>query len=230
MRCVDKGINLVPYKKYGDALPYLMAQLGPYCSYCEMEISNEPDVEHVRPKTKGGALDLLENLLLGCKKCNKIKWNKNPDRTRHIWPDEDNTFAAFEYYNEIFIRPSSAIVGTPAEALALEILKLTGIDRLPKKVHSPSKAIKKDQRWQKRRVAWGKAERALNNWAKNPTIELCDQIAETAHSTGFYSIWIKIFSAEPAVLVAIKALFPNTYEPVTDPTGNYKLRCIKGRY
>lgn len=229
MRCVDKGVNLVPYAKYRDAMPYLVGRLGWYCSYCEMEISNEPDVEHVQPKSLGGAVDLLENFLLGCKKCNKIKGKKNPTRTDHLWPDEDNTFVAYEYYNEIFIRPIAAIVGTPHEILALNTLALTGLDRLPKKIHNPTKAIKRDPRWQKRRTAWQKAERALANWRRNPTPELCEQIAETAHSSGFYSIWVQFFTTEPVVLAAIKAQFPNTYEPIANAGGGFTLRP-NGRY
>jgi hypothetical protein len=230
MRCVDKGVNLTPYAKYRDAMPYLVERIGAFCSYCEMEISNEPDVEHVRPKTLGGAALLLENFLLGCKKCNKIKSNKNPTRANHLWPDEDNTFFAYEYYNEVFIRPSTSIVGTAAEQLAKNTLELTGIDRVPKKLHKPSKKDKMDRRWQKRKEAWGKADRALANWNKNPTPELCDQIAQTAHSTGFYSIWIQKFVGEPAVLAAIKAEFPNTYEPVVNPAGGFVLRSAASRF
>lgn len=230
MRCIDKGINIIAYTKYRDAMPYLVGRLGWYCSYCEMEISNEPDVEHVQPKTKGGALNLLENFLLGCKKCNKIKGNKNPDRGDHLWPDEDNTFVAYEYYNEIFVRPSTNIIGTSIEQCALNTLVLTGIDRVPKKVLNPSKEVKRDPRWQKRKTAWGKAERALVNWTRNPSPELCDQIAQTAHSSGFYSIWMQKFSGEPIVLAEIKALFMNTYEPITNHQGEYLLRTPTSRF
>lgn len=230
MRCVDKGINLVAYAKYRDAMPYLVGRLGWYCSYCEMEISNEPDVEHVQPKSLGGAINLLENFLLGCKKCNKIKSNKNPTRANHLWPDDDNTFIAYEYYNEIYVRPSGIIVGTPVEQLALNTLLLTGIDRLPKKVNAPSKAVRRDPRWQKRKAAWGKAERALINWSRNPSPELCDQIAQTAHATGFYSIWVQKFAGVPVVLAEIKAQFLNTYEPIANPAGGYLLRTLTSRF
>jgi hypothetical protein len=230
MRCVDKGINLVAYTKYQDAMPYLVGRLGWYCSYCEMEISNEPDVEHVQPKSRSGAVNMLENFLLGCKKCNKIKSNKNPNRANHLWPDEDNTFVAYEYYNEIYVRPSGIIIGTPVEQLALNTLSLTGIDRLPKKVNAPSKNVRRDPRWQKRRAAWGKADRALINWGKNPSPELCDQIAQTAHSTGFYSIWVQKFAGEPVVLAEIKALFHNTYEPTLNIAGAYSLRTATSRF
>ena len=232
MRCVDKGVNLVPFAKYGDAMPYLLLRLGSYCSYCEMEISNEPDVEHVQPKTKGGALNLLENFLLGCKRCNKIKGNKNPDRTSHLWPDEDNTFIAYEYYNEIFVRPSANLTGTPIEPYAKNTLELTGINRLPKKVLKPSKNIRKDQRWQKRRTAWGEADLALKRWRRNPSIELCEQIASSAAAIGFFSIWNQFFSGpgEIAVLNEIKNRFPNTYEPIEAPIGGYTLRTLTSRY
>lgn len=230
MRSVDKGVNLVPYTKYRDAMPDLVARLGWYCSYCEMEISNEPDVEHVQPKTKGGELNMLENFLLGCKKCNKIKGNKNPDRNGHLWPDEDNTSVAYEYYNEIYVKPAAVIAGKGEESFASNTLKLTGIDKLPRKVHQPSKAIKRDPRWQKRRTAWNKAERALINWGKNPSNELSDQIAQTAHSTGFYSIWVLKFAHEPLVLAAIKSLFLNTYEPILQPDGSYQLRIASSRF
>lgn len=232
MRCVDKGVNLTPYTKYRDAMPYLVERIGAYCSYCEMEISNEPDVEHVSPKSLGGAALLLENFLLGCKKCNKIKNNNNPTRANHLWPDEDNTFVAFEYVNEIVVRPAGFILGTPTEALARNTLNLTGIDRLPKNIARPSKKIILDRRWQKRKEAWGRAGIALNRWRMNPTIELCEQIADTAVSLGFYSIWVKFFSGpgEAQVLAEIRARFPNTYNPVPIPVGGFLLRYPTARY
>jgi hypothetical protein len=230
MRCVDKGIKLEPYSKYSDAMPYLVERLGCYCSYCEMVIPNEPDVEHIQPKSLGGAVNLLENLLLSCKKCNKIKKAKNPNREDHLWPDDDNTFVAYEYYNEIYIRPAQIIVKTPFEKLALNTLSLTGIDRLPNKVWKPTKKDKKDLRWQSRKVAWGKAEKALIYWHNNPSPELCDLIAETAHSTGFYSIWAQKFIAEPVVLAKIKAKYPNTFEPILQPTGVFRLRTLTSRF
>jgi hypothetical protein len=232
MRCVDKGVNLTPYAKYRDAMPYLVQRIGPFCSYCEMEISNEPDVEHVRPKTLGGAALLLENFLLGCKKCNKIKSKKNPNRANHLWPDEDNTFVAYEYVNEIVVRPSAAVVGTPIETLARNTLNLTGIDRLPKNVAKPSKKVALDRRWQKRREAWGRAEIALRRWRINPSIELCEQIADTAISLGFFSIWVKFFSGpgEIQVLSEIRSRFQNTYDPVPNPAGGFVLRYPTARF
>jgi hypothetical protein len=228
MRSVDKGANPTPYAQYRDAMPYLVERIGWYCSYCEMSIVNEPDVEHVQPKSRGGAGRLLINLLLGCKKCNDIKKARNPNRNGHLWPDEDNTFAAYEYYDEIHVRAANHLVA-PIDQYARNTLNLTGIDRVPGRIVNPSKKDKRDPRWQMRKVAWGKAERALNGWRRNPSMELAEQIAETAHSTGFYSIWMRFFAADLIVLTEIKSKFPNTYEPLANGAGGFTPRP-NGRY
>lgn len=228
MRSVDKGLSPTAYRHYRDAMPDLVGRLGWYCSYCEMPIANEPDVEHVHPKSLGGAPNSWANFLLGCKKCNKIKSTKNPDRNNYLWPDEDNTAVAFEYYNEIHVRKAGHLAA-PFDQFAINTLSLTGIDRVPSRIANPSKKDKRDPRWQKRKEAWGRADRALANWHKNPTSAMSDQIAETAAATGFYSIWIQFFESEPTVLAAIKVKFPNTYDPVPNGTGGYVLRA-GGRY
>jgi hypothetical protein len=193
-----------------------------------MEISNEPDVEHVQPKSIVPALALnWDNFLLGCKKCNKIKSYKNPNRDDHLWPDEDNTSVAFEYYNEIFVKPSSILNSTSNEfKCAEEILKLTGIERVPSR-KTMTKKLKKDRRWQKRKIAWGKAGIALQRWRKNSSPELAAQIADTAQEIGFYSIWVQFFSGpnESNVLQEIKSKFLNTYEPIPNLTGQFVLRA-----
>jgi hypothetical protein len=223
MRSVDKGVNATPYTNYRDAASDLIGRLGWYCSYCEMEISNEPDVEHVQPKSKGGALKMWSNFLLGCKKCNKIKRAKNPSRANHLWPDEDNTFVAYEYYNEIYVRPVAALIA-PYSNYAQNTLALTGIDRFPNRILNPTKKDKKDPRWQKRKIAWNVADKLLANWKKRPNQELAEAIAECAAGRGFYSIWVNKFSGEPQVLAAIKAQFPNTYEPILNGMLGYNLR------
>ncbi len=222
MRSIDKGVNLIPFRNYRDAMPNLVARVGCYCCYCEMEISNEPDIEHVQPKSNGGAVYLWENFLLGCKKCNDIKSNKNPDRNNYLWPDEDNTSAAYEY-NEIFVKAIPGLAA-PISAYAQNTLTLTGIDRVPSNIVKPTKKDKKDPRWQKRKVAWGKAQRAYTNWQTNRSQELAETIGELAHSSGFYSIWVKIFASEPLVLQSIKMLYPSTYEPIANPLGGFVLR------
>ena len=43
----DAAGNLKTFAKYGDANPDLLRQLGEYCSYCEMELKDGHEVEHV---------------------------------------------------------------------------------------------------------------------------------------------------------------------------------------
>lgn len=51
MRTIDKGRNekiVSDYKQFRDDL---VERIGCYCSYCEMKIDNQPDVEHVVSKS-----------------------------------------------------------------------------------------------------------------------------------------------------------------------------------
>jgi hypothetical protein len=49
---------------------------GGRCAYCGKEISQkEATIDHIFPKSKGGKTE-WENVVLACKKCNRIKDNK----------------------------------------------------------------------------------------------------------------------------------------------------------
>lgn len=53
---------------------YLLVKWGRKCAYCGAE--NTPlEVEHIRPRSKGGS-DRVSNLTLACTKCNRKKGNK----------------------------------------------------------------------------------------------------------------------------------------------------------
>lgn len=73
MRPVNKGQKPVEYKHYRDAEPYLEQRIGTYCSFCEMDISHAPEVEHKEAKSRGGQELEWDNLLLSCKYCNTRK-------------------------------------------------------------------------------------------------------------------------------------------------------------
>lgn len=216
MRAIDKGNPPRVYANYRDCMHDLQLRIGLYCSYCELPIVNEPDVEHVHPKSRGGSLTAWNNLLLGCKKCNKIKGSKNANREGYLWPDEDNTFWAYEYSNEIMVKPKPDLPEKVAMC-AQNTLTLCGIDRIPER--NSTKNDLNDRRWQNRRAAWGRAERSLNNWRNQPSPALLETIGDSAQSTGFYSIWIKFFESEPEILAEIKSRFPGTYEPDFSPEG-----------
>jgi hypothetical protein len=193
-----------------------------------MPIGNEPDVEHVQPKSRqGNPLD-WDNLLLSCKKCNKIKNAKNPDRVNYLWPDEDNTIIAFSYYNEIMVSPAPYL-SDHVRQLAQNTIELVGIDRVPGKINNPTQKDKMDLRWIKRRKAWDYANRSLVNWQNNPSSELRTQIGLTAEASGFYAIWLMVFSGHPLMITEIKSRFKGTYEPLIDDN-NQIIRRPNGRF
>lgn len=99
MRPVNKGNgNNKNYSEYKYAKDDLKNVLGPYCSYCEMNISNQADIEHVEPQSKNSNLiNSWSNWLLACKTCNRMKLNNKNSRIGYIFPDDDNTGFAYTY-------------------------------------------------------------------------------------------------------------------------------------
>ncbi|MCI0640043.1 MAG: hypothetical protein L0Y72_04915 [Gemmataceae bacterium] len=130
-----------------------------------------------------------DNFLLGCVYCNSIKGKKQVNLALFLWPDRDNTFRAFKYERD---RCPQVADHWPANQrdLPTNTLGLTGLDREPGHPNlSP-----RDRRWLKRREAWEKASRARQNWESNATAALENQIIDTATSTGFWSVWIRVFA------------------------------------
>jgi len=54
----------------------VLARDGARCRYCSLE--DDLTIDHVVPRTKGG-LDLLENLVVACRRCNSEKSNRDLD-------------------------------------------------------------------------------------------------------------------------------------------------------
>ena len=91
------------FHPYNKAKSNLLERIGEYCSYCER--TGDLHVEHVVPRRRRP--DLTEewtNFLLGCTNCNGIKSNRNHSRDGYIWPDRDDTEAAFEYLPDGIVR------------------------------------------------------------------------------------------------------------------------------
>lgn len=67
MRPINKGDLLIKYEDYRYYKSHLIDAIGPYCSYCEMNIQNQPDIEHILPKSKYPEKENdWDNLLLAC--------------------------------------------------------------------------------------------------------------------------------------------------------------------
>ena len=86
------------YTSYGQAKDDLRDRIDSFCSYCEMNIENQPDIEHVSPKSTNPDLETTwSNFLLACKPCNIIKSNDNENRDGYVFPDTNNTSFLYEY-------------------------------------------------------------------------------------------------------------------------------------
>lgn len=224
MRPIDKGTSVVTYTTYGDARHDLAAQIGYYCSYCEMGTNNMIEVEHVHPIHHGG--DELDwgNFLLSCKYCNTIKSDNNVNRTGYFWADIDNTDLLFDYTLDERILVVKTTLTPAQQTQANALIKLVGLNRYPKNAIPPTEA---DTRWRLRDEVRTTAMSSYNRWYRirddigNPSrIDMAEQIAETS-LIGFYSVWCKIFEFEQTVLDSIDLLWQDRFnnfkqfDPVT---------------
>jgi uncharacterized protein (TIGR02646 family) len=199
MRPVERGVvpldengNSVQFKEYADAREYLVARLGDYCSYCEMQFST-PAVEHIQPKSLAAELEKdWNNFLLACPSCNSVKSNKTINASNfheYFWADCDNTFRAFQYEKDRAPQVADNLTDEKQQ-IAQNTLELTGLDR----ERGHPKFSRKDKRCDKRNEAWAKAERAKFNLSRLPIDEMREQIIDTATSTGFWSVWMTVFA------------------------------------
>ena len=208
MRRVDRGLwpldaqnNPKRFQPYNKAKADLLDRLGEYCSYCERP--GDLHVEHVVPKKH--RQDLQEdwaNMLLACSNCNGIKRSNNLSRQGYLWPDKDNTEAAFSYFPEGIVRVRENLpsrIRTKAEKL----FNLVGLDRIPTK--DPSA---RDRRWAKRRAAWGKAVLIRQRFKEG--VADVDSVIELAQARGFFSVWMTVFANEPQICRRLRQSFPGT--------------------
>ena len=86
-------------------------------------------VEHVVPKSLQPDLETSwDNFLLGCTNCNSVKLAQPTNKTDFLWPDIDNTLAAFTYTEGGFVEVTSGISAT-LKRKAQKLAKLVGLDR-----------------------------------------------------------------------------------------------------
>lgn len=216
MRPIDKGsIPIDPsgvpisINHYQQSRGYLISRLGTYCSYCERYLGNNIAVEHIQPKSSVPGLSLSwDNFLLACVNCNSIKSKTPVILGNYLWPDRDNTYRAIEYS---FGGMVSVVTGLTPQLTLLtnETIKLTGLDRTPDDdlLVNPEQ---KDLRWSERRKAFGKAEHAKTRLTSCNTNEMREQIIDTATSTGFFSIWLKVFEHDEDMRVRLINAFPGS--------------------
>ena len=219
MRPVDKGIRDEEFKPYGKAKLPLTETIGWYCSYCEMRVAHKIEVEHVVPQANGGAKYKWENFLLGCSYCNGAanKSNNNKSRTSYYWPDTDNTFIAFEYFEKKEIIKPDSNLSQAQKKIAQNTIDLLGLDKAPYSGNKPSPA---DIRWIHRDSAWTTAKDALNDWETGASAQLKNSIAREAAAKGFFSVWMTVFNNYPQMKSALIEKFKGTAQNCFDNNGN----------
>lgn len=202
MRPINRG--LIPknedgtdkvYTSYGQAKDDLRERLSSFCSYCEMNIDNQPDIEHVSPKSKNpNLLNEWSNFLLGCKTCNTIKDNNNDSRDGYVFPDIQNTSFLFVYSeNDVKVKDN---LSADIEVLAIATFDLLKLDR---KLDTSNRI---DDRAFARLNSWNKAQEALKDFLELPDNQA--MIRQTARScNSFFSMWIQIFKDYSEVKKAI---------------------------
>lgn len=227
MRPISKGDS--PYTtitNYGNSLNYLVERIGSYCSYCEMPLNNAPEIEHIVAKSKGGDKTDWNNLLLSCKYCNTRKGDiiGTYPASRWIWPDKHNTFLAFTYTGGR-VRLNEKYLST-LQKNVLEMAKniFTDIDL----GHIPQSPKSKDNRFRARSNAYARAVDSHKMWQHTKTKNYSDSeqqiyidnIANSASSIGFFSVWMEVFKGESKILCALIKSFCGTCIDCFDQYGN----------
>lgn len=220
MRSVERGLAPNTYLNYKEARNDLAGQIGWYCSYCEMPVTNMIEVEHIHPINNGGHELDWGNFLLACRYCNGVKKDRNAGRAGYFWPDRDNTTLAFQYSEKDIIEPNPSLNPIERDS-AIETIGLMGLNRTP---HSGNEPTDADSRWIARINAIGVINESFDDWIKEPTPISARHIARTAKGQGFYSFWMLKFAGIPEVINAINTAFIGTYLPQFDSHGIKTLR------
>lgn len=196
MRPIDKGTTPeLNFKKYQDAELYLERRIGPYCSFCELPIRHVPEVEHKEAKSQGGDDLLWENFLLSCKYCNTRKGTtvKQGDLDQYLWPDTDDTFHAFDYSGEL-PQVATEYLQKKADGSYQKAVRLFHLVKL----NNRPKLGSKDKRFFARNEAKNFAIQSKLGWMKMKNQEDKDTYLESiimlAKSSGFFSVWMTVFS------------------------------------
>ena len=200
------------YPQYKKAKMPLIANLGEYCSYCEMQhMPSDLAVEHIIPKKPNtgnpGSETAWDNFLLSCNICNSIKLNGNDATLDNChWPHRDNTFHDFIYNagGMVLINPD---LSAEERAKAQRLADAVKIEAYP---NGKVKPTENDYRWRKRCEVWKMAERQRNWYDEGRTT--ASDIARFASTQGCWSVWYTVFSCHPDVRRALVHAFPGTAE------------------
>lgn len=208
------------YNPYGSARKVLLANLGNYCSYCEIYHYNGSDLqtEHIQPKglkvDEGFKYDHLQhkwsNFLLGCATCNG-KGNKGSKdvviEDIHL-PHLNNTFLSLEY-KEAGVVLVNPMLTELSKQHAENLIKLIGLDKASSET---------DYRCDIRRKTWDKAQENLKLYGNGDI--LLERLIDYIKEQPCWSIWYTVFKEHEEVRKALLE-FPGTAKDCFDPKNHY---------
>lgn len=215
MRPIRRGSSprQADFTNYREALPDLVGRLGMYCSYCERRIPTQLAVEHIQPKGLPASQALQgrwENFLLACVNCNSIKKDKPVSLADVLLPDRDNTLAAYLYSADGEIEMSSHL-SARAQQHASATLALVGLDQRSQNIADANGRLIALDRVKQRMEAWLVANRARELLSLQPgSAAVAEAVVLLARATGFFSIWMEVFRAEPEMRRRLIDAFPGT--------------------
>jgi len=209
MRPVTKGSCPVPgdFADYEDAKDYLVSILGKFCSYCERRIPAGLAVEHIQPKglPQYSALERRwDNFLLGCLNCNSTKGKKDVLLDQCYLPDRDNTFAAFDYL------PDGTVQAKPGDQIGKNTLALSGLDKRIRQTFDDNGKLVAMDRVGDRIAVWGLALEVKAELDAGKVTR--ESVVRNAASSGFFSVWMKVFEGDTAMRQLLIDGFNGVYE------------------
>lgn len=213
----DKNHYQIEFTPYGDAKPYLVKQLGKYCSYCEGYFSlGNLAVEHLWDKDSYPQFENhWNNFLIACNTCNSIKGTQDIQHLPLCLPHLDNPLCYIELDRFVWCAKLKMGLSEEEATKARNYIRLVGLDRW----HRHPDLSDADDRAERRKEIANIAIRERNRYdASNPNDLQNILINAIAH--GFFSVWLTVFAQYPEVKNALIAAFTGTARDCFDSDGN----------
>lgn len=223
MRPVCRGDAPRAYARYQDAIGDLEDRLDNFCSYCERRFLANLAVEHVAPKSLEKARETdWTNFLLGCVNCNSAKGPTPTNENEFLWPDRDNTLRAIAYSPGGLVQVEPSLQG-PLSTKAKNLIQLVGLDRHPGQPIGRQPADR-DKRYMHREAVWKLAESKRHVLMTNDNEAYRDALKDLAMYSGFFSVWMTVFSTDKDMRRRFISAFKGTALDCFDNEWGYRAR------
>jgi hypothetical protein len=203
----------------------LIDRLGAYCCYCNMPLTDSPQVEHVVAQNLGGNILDWNNLLLACGACNRIKSDEPFQSNTHYLPEIHNTYLAFDFRIEsvngemkAFVIPTNTLMPNQ-RAKAVATIRLCALDRDTTRIEDQIT----DMRWKFRFESCWEAifcRKDWDDWGKNVPSNFLPLLITIVVKSGFWWVWFMIFYDVEVVRQALVTQFVGTARDCFDAQYN----------